>query len=119
MLSRAILDPEHPYTAPKLLEYVARFHEWMARDPYDEKLAIELGVGYLAAIHTPDFRKPKVWFKDTEVTYRDDNRYMWLFLEDTDDEERPTPVWWTRIRPIFPGTMRSGTIRPAVIGPIG
>ena len=87
MLSRAILDPEHPYTAPKLLEYVARFHERMARDPYDEKLAIELGVGYLAAIHTPDFRKPKVWFKDTEVTYRDDNRYMWLFLEDTDDED--------------------------------
>ncbi len=87
MLSRAILDPDHPYTAPKLLEYVARFHEWMERDPHDQNLAVELGVGYLAAIHTPAFRKPKIWFKDTEVTYRDDNRYMWLFLEDTDDED--------------------------------
>jgi nitric oxide reductase NorD protein len=27
MLSRALLDPQHPYTNPQLLEFVARFHE--------------------------------------------------------------------------------------------
>ncbi len=87
MLSRALLDPDHPYTAPKLLEYVQRFHQCMTQDPHDGKLAIELGIKYLTAIQTPAFRQPKVWFKDTEVSYRDDNRYMWLFLEDTDDED--------------------------------
>ena len=87
MLSRALLDPDHPYTAPKLLEFVERFHQRMAEDPHDGKLAVELGVEYLTAIHTPAFRQSKVWFKDTEVSYRDDNRYMWLFLEDTDDED--------------------------------
>ncbi|HFC52945.1 MAG TPA: VWA domain-containing protein [Gammaproteobacteria bacterium] len=87
MLSRALLDPDHPYRAPHLLEYVERFHERMARDPHDGKLAVELGVKYLTAIHTPAFRQPRIWFKDTEVSYRDDNRYMWLFLEDTDNED--------------------------------
>ncbi len=87
MLSRALLDPDYPYTAPKLLEFVERFHQRMAEDLHDGKLAVELGIKYLTAIHTPAFRQSKVWFKDTEVSYRDDNRYMWLFLEDTDDED--------------------------------
>jgi len=88
LLSRALLDPEHPYTDPTLLEFVRRFHERMATDAaYDSKLSVELGVACFAAIQHPDFRLPKIWFEDTEVGYRDDNRYMWMFLEDTDDED--------------------------------
>jgi hypothetical protein len=87
MLSRALLDPAHPYTDPLLNEYVARFHARMARDPCDTAIATDLGVEYLSAVHQASFRLPKVWFKDTEVSYRDDNRYMWLFLEDTTDED--------------------------------
>lgn len=87
MLSRAILDPDHPYTDPLLREYVARFFARVERDPFDAALATELGVDYLVKIHSADFRSPKVWFRDTEVSYRDDNRFMWVFLEDTDDED--------------------------------
>ncbi len=87
MLSRALLDPRHPYTDPLLLEAVARFRERVERDPYDTKIAPDLGVDYLVKIHEVDFRSPRVFFKDTEVSYRDDNRFMWIFLEDTDDED--------------------------------
>lgn len=87
MLSRAILDPSHPYTDPLLREFVARFFARVERDPYDTAIATELGVEYLVKIHSVDFRSPKVWFRDTEVSYRDDNRYLWIFLEDTDDED--------------------------------
>jgi hypothetical protein len=87
MLSRAILDPGHPYADPLLREFAARFLARVERDPHDTAIATELGVDYLVKIHSVDFRSPKVWFRDTEVSYRDDNRYMWIFLEDTDDED--------------------------------
>lgn len=88
MLSRALLDAEHPYTDPVLLDFVQRFHTHMATDAADDsRLSAELGVAYFTAIQHPDFRLPKIWFEDTEVSYRDDNRYMWMFLEDTDDED--------------------------------
>ena len=87
MLSRALLDPQHPYTDPVLLEFADRFHARTERDPHDTTIATEFGVDYLVKIHSADFRSPRVWFADTEVSYRDDNRFMWIFLEDTDDED--------------------------------
>ena len=87
ILSRALLDPRHPYSDPALLAVVSRFHERMAADPRDAAVAIDLGVDYLVQIHNVDFRSPKVFFRDTQVSYRDDNRYLWIFLEDTDEED--------------------------------
>ncbi|MDM8560686.1 VWA domain-containing protein [Candidatus Parabeggiatoa sp. HSG14] len=87
MLSRALLEPAHPYTDPVLLDFVKRFHKRIVDEPYNTNISTELGVAYLAKINEHDFRKPKVWFEDTQVSYRDDNRYLWLFLEDTDDED--------------------------------
>ncbi len=87
MLSRALLDENHPYTNHNLLDFVEQFKARMAIDPYDNKISIDLGVKYLTKIYNHNFRKPNVWFKDTEVTYRDDNRYLWMFLEATDDED--------------------------------
>jgi uncharacterized protein YegL len=90
LLSRALLDPDHPYTDPVLRRFVARFHERMAENPHDKRIATELGIEYLLKVHTSEFRRPKIWFKDTEVSYRDDNRYTWVFLEDTEDEDEFT-----------------------------
>ena len=87
MLSLALLNPRHGYEDPDLLAAVDRFHERMQRDPEDGGIAVELGVEHLTKIHHADFRSPKIFFRDTEVGYRDDNRYLWIFLEDTDDED--------------------------------
>ncbi|MDD5033958.1 MAG: VWA domain-containing protein [Methylococcaceae bacterium] len=86
-LSRALLDPDHPYTDPRLLDIVAQFHARIEHDPYDTTLATDLGVSYLVKVHDATFRYPKVFFTDTEIGYRDDNRYLWIFLEDTDEED--------------------------------
>lgn len=87
MLSRALLDPRHGYDDPVLLQAVRNFHARMVQNPEDGGIAVEFGVDYLTRIHHADFRSPKVFFKDTEVSYRDDNRYLWIFLEDTEDED--------------------------------
>ena len=87
MLSYAILNPKHRYTDPALLEYVQLFRERFAADPLDPKLAVDLGVSWLAKNFEHDFRQPNVWFEDTEVSYRDDNRYLWMFLEEAEEED--------------------------------
>ena len=87
MFSRAVLDPDHGYTDPVVLDFVERFRQGIADDPEDQTLSTRLGVQFLTKIQDPDFRSPHVWFKDTEVSYRDDNRFLWHFLEDTDKED--------------------------------
>ena len=87
MLSLALLDPQHDYDDPLLLAAVAAFQARLAQNPYDDRIAAELGVDYLVKVHHVDFRSPKVYFRDTEVSYRDDNRYLWIFLEDSEDED--------------------------------
>lgn len=87
MVSYAILNPDHNYSDPALLEYVAKFHEKMAEDPHNAEHSVELGVHWLRDNHEHEFRQPKVWFEDTEVSYRDDNRYLWIFLEEPEDHD--------------------------------
>ena len=87
MLSYAMLNPEHRYTDPSLLEFVEKFRERVAADPHDPTLAVDLGVSWLAKNYEHDFRKANVWFEDTEVSYRDDNRYLWMFLEEAEEED--------------------------------
>ncbi|WP_303901713.1 nitric oxide reductase activation protein NorD [Thiohalomonas denitrificans] len=88
MLSRALLDPEdHPYRDPTLLDFVQRFLERMKADPHDRKIPTELGVQYLVKVHSVDFRSPRIYFENTFISYRDDNRNIWMFMEDTDDED--------------------------------
>ncbi len=86
MLSYALLNPRHNYSNPGLLEYVARFRARIKADPYDSTLSTDLGVQWLKENYEHDFRKPQIWFEDTEVSYRDDNRYLWIFLENVEDE---------------------------------
>ncbi|MEO5335954.1 MAG: VWA domain-containing protein [Magnetospirillum sp. WYHS-4] len=87
LLSRAILDPDHPYSDPMVHEYAKRFHQAFAADPHDRSLSTRLGVEWLTDNYQHDFRKSQVWFADTFVSYRDDNRYLWLFLEDAKNED--------------------------------
>ena len=87
MLSYAMLNPAHRYTDPALLEFVEKFREKVAENPHSPKLAVELGVSWLAKNYEHDFRKANVWFEDTEVSYRDDNRYLWMFLEEAEEED--------------------------------
>jgi nitric oxide reductase NorD protein len=85
MLSYALLNPDHSYSDPDLLDYVAQFRARMAENPHDPALSTQLGVFWLRDNHEDDFRQSKVWFDDTQVPYRDDNRYLWHFLEPAED----------------------------------
>ncbi|MCU7938534.1 MAG: VWA domain-containing protein [gamma proteobacterium symbiont of Bathyaustriella thionipta] len=87
MLSRGLLDPDHGYKDPVILDFIERFHELMAQGNSNTKEMLQLGVSYIAKTKQASDSFPKVIFEDTEVDYRDDNRHLWMFIEEGDEEE--------------------------------
>ncbi len=87
MLSRACLDAQHGYTDPDLLEFTRRFHQALAAGASSTKDMGSLALSCVARIRRQSDQLPNVCFTDTEVDYRDDNRHLWRFIEDSDDED--------------------------------
>ena len=87
MLTRALLDDDHPYKDEIILDYVAKFKTLMADGETTTANSLSLGLGYLIKTRGPSDALAKVYFKDTEVTYRDDNRSMWVFIEEFDEDD--------------------------------
>ncbi len=95
MLSRAILDPDHGYTNPDILAFRERFFEIMAKGEGSTQEMELLGIQFMARTRRASDASAQVWFKDTEIAYRDDNRNLWRFYEEDDEEDfgaEPTEV---------------------------
>ena len=87
MLSRALLDPDHGYLDTNLNDFVQRFHEIMRQGESSTDEIASLALSYVAKTRRQSDQLAKVHFDNTEVDYRDDNRHMWRFHEQSDDEE--------------------------------
>lgn len=86
MLSRAILDPDHSYSDPAILKYEKLFRERMLGSESSTEEMVDLGVKFIAETRKQSDLSAKIHFDDTEVDYRDDNRLMWRFIEEGDEE---------------------------------
>jgi hypothetical protein len=87
MLSRAFLDADHGYRDPLLLEFVARFRELLADSLSSTGEMASLAIAYVARSRRPSDQFAKIHFDDTVVDYRDDNRQLWKFIEEGDEEQ--------------------------------
>ena len=87
LFSRACLDPDHGYTNPDLLAFVARFHAELADGPSSTQAIAELAITFIARTRRQQDLSPKVYFTDTQVDYRDDNRHLWRYIEQGDEED--------------------------------
>ena len=97
MLSRALLDPGHGYSHPAILKYAAKFQAMMTAGNTETRHMVDLGVHFISETRLPSDSSAKVYFGHTEISYRDDNRLMWRFFEDGDEE-----VYETRPRKVQP-----------------
>ncbi|CQR26469.1 putative Rubisco activation protein CbbO [Thiomonas arsenitoxydans] len=88
MLSRALLDPEHGYRDADLNTFVARFHALMAQGTSSTRDIAALALAYVAKTRRQSDQFAKVHFENTVIDYRDDNRHLWRFIEQGDEEER-------------------------------
>jgi nitric oxide reductase NorD protein len=87
MLSRAILDPQHPYRNSDIIAFTSRFHELMETGTAGTQDMADLAVSYIAKTRVKSDNFANTRFEDTVIDYRDDNRQMWKFIEEGDEEE--------------------------------
>ena len=88
MLSFALLEPrDHGYADPAIIEFSRRFHERMAQGGTQTADMVELGVAFMARSRRPSDAFAEVWFPSKTVAFRDDNRHLWRFIEEGDEEE--------------------------------
>ena len=87
MVSRAMLDPGHGYRDEAVREFAGRFREVMASGDSSTEEMVSLAISFIARTRRQSDLLPNVRFEDTEVEYRDDNRHLWRFIEEGDEEE--------------------------------
>ena len=87
ILSRALLDANHPYTDPHIIEFVRHFHTALQTTDSSTAEMAQLAVAFIAKTRRSSDQSSQVRFDDTEVDYRDDNRHLWIFIEQGDEEE--------------------------------
>ena len=87
VLSRALLDPAHPYSDPMLNIFVGRFHALLAEGESSTGEIATLALSYVAKTRRQTDQLAKVHFENTVIDYRDDNRHLWRFIEEDDEGE--------------------------------
>lgn len=88
MMSWALLDDQHGYTNPNVIDFARRFHDLLAAGVSSTQEVADLAALFVAKTRRQSDQLPNVYFLDTEVDYRDDNRHMWRYYENSDDEEQ-------------------------------
>jgi nitric oxide reductase NorD protein len=87
MLSRAILDEHHGYQNPHIIDFVDRFHAALKDSESSTSEMLELAIAFTARTRLQSDQSANVRFDNTEVDYRDDNRHMWVFIEENDEAD--------------------------------
>lgn len=87
MLSRAILDPQHPYQNVHIAGFAQHFHDLMRQGDASTQEMANMAVSFIARTRLQSDNLPRTHFTDTVIDYRDDNRQMWQFIEQGDEEE--------------------------------
>ena len=87
MLSYAILNPEHGYQNATINEFAAQFHALMQQGESSTRAMVDLALSFVAKTRLQSDQLPNVYFTDTAIPYRDDNRHLWQFIEESDDED--------------------------------
>ena len=85
MLSRALIDENHNYKNVEILKFVNKLKELMNTGESTTEDSLSLGLDYLANTRHASDSLADIFFTDTEISYRDDNRVMWIFIEDDDE----------------------------------
>ncbi len=96
MLSYGILNPDHGYKNQDLLDCIKGFNDFMHKQatecgmnvrPTETKDIVQLAISYITKTRRQSDQSPNMHFTETVVDYRDDNRHMWMFIEEGDEEE--------------------------------
>jgi len=86
MLSYACMNPGHTYKNKDIIEFSERFNALMLESESSLKEMAALSVSFIARTRRQSDQSPNMYFTDTKIGYRDDNRHLWIYIEESDDE---------------------------------
>jgi len=87
ILSRAALDPNYVVADPVIQEFVDRFQAEMTEGESSSPSMASIALSFIARTRRQSDLSPNIYFRDTEVDYRDDNRHLWIYIEESDEDE--------------------------------
>lgn len=87
MLSRAILDPDYQHENAHIREFAGRFFDEMAKGESTSAAMSSIALSFIARTRGQRDLSAKMYFDNTEVSYRDDNRHLWIYIEESDEDE--------------------------------
>jgi len=87
LLSRAILDPDFVVLNEHVREFVKQFHELMATGESTSAAMASVALAFIARTRGQRDLSAQMYFDNTEVDYRDDNRHLWIYIEESDEDE--------------------------------
>jgi len=85
--SRAMLDPDYQLENDDIREFVQRFYDTMREGESSSRAMAEIALSFIARTRRQADALPNTYFDNTEVDYRDDNRHLWIYIEQGDDED--------------------------------
>jgi len=85
--SRAMLDPDYVVENEDIREFVARFYDALNEGESSSRAMADIALPFIARTRRQADALPNTYFDNTEVDYRDDNRHLWIYIEQGDDEE--------------------------------
>ncbi len=87
LVSWAILDPNFRCKDTDIQEFVDAFFKEMEKGESSSKNMASIALAFTARTRRQSDLLPNILFENTEVDYRDDNRHLWIYIEQGDDEE--------------------------------
>ncbi len=87
LVSRAILDPDFTVKDKDIAFFVQRFFDVMSQGESSSPEMADIALSFIARTRRQSDLLPDIYFDNTEVDYRDDNRHLWIYIEQGDEEE--------------------------------
>lgn len=92
-LSRALMDETFDPENELIESYREQFNQILA-EKGEESVTndmVKLGTGFYVKSRKATDSLPNIFFDDTEIHYRDDNRYIWFHYEEYDEADEIVP----------------------------
>lgn len=91
-LSRALIDPAFDPQDAVIEDFRQQFYAIVnKKGEHSQTQDMQaLGIAYYVKTRLPSDSYPDVYFEHTNISYRDDNRCLWFFYEETDEADDET-----------------------------
>ena len=91
VFNRAVLDARFTVQDATLQGFVREFEAVLQTKANTPTMA-ELALRFVARTRRQSDQQPSVFFEGTQLDWRDDNRHLWRFIEDGDEEDTKAPT---------------------------